>query len=239
MADENASLSVETREPDGSRSARRLRNVGRVPGVVYGGTDDSVTFQVDARELRHALTHGGAVLDVSVDGAKASPVIVKDTQRDAVSGAVIHVDLLRVRMDRSIQSTVVLELDGGEESPGVKEGGILEQITRELNIEALPGDIPDAIHHDVSEMEMNDTLTLAAVSAPAGVTLLDDPEETVIATLSPPRVEEEPEELEEETELVGEEGEEVPAEGEEGERTVSAEDGEGSAGAAGEDDGGE
>lgn len=236
MASDNASLRVETRQPDGSRSARRLRQEGRVPGVVYGGTDDSVTFQVDARELRHALTHGGAVLDVSVDGAKATPVIVKETQRDALSGAVIHVDLLRVRMDRPIQSTVVLELEGGEEAPGVKEGGILEQITRELNIEALPGDIPDAIRHDVSEMEMNDTLTLAAVAAPAGVTLLDDPDETVIATLSPPRVEEEPEELEEETELVGEEGEEVPAEGEEGERTVSAEDGEAS---RGEGDGGE
>jgi large subunit ribosomal protein L25 len=236
MADANASLSVQTREPDGSRSARRLRNQGQVPGVVYGGADDSVSFQVDARELRHALTHGGAVLDVSVDGGKASPVIVKDTQRDALSGAVIHVDLLRVRMDKPIQSTVVLELDGGEEAPGVKEGGILEQITRELNIEALPGDIPDAIHHDVSAMEMNDTLTLAAVTAPPGVTLLDDPDETVIATLSPPRVEEEPEELEEETELVGEEGEEVPAEGEEGERTVSAEEGETS---GGEGEGGE
>jgi large subunit ribosomal protein L25 len=237
MANEdNASLGVQTREPDGSRSARRLRQDGRVPGVVYGGTGESVTFQVDARELRHALTHGGAVLDVSVDGEKGSPVIVKDTQRDAVSGAVIHVDFLRVRMDKPIQSTVVLELDGGEEAPGVKEGGILEQVTRELNIEALPGDIPDAIHHDVSGMEMNDTLTLVAVTAPPGVTLLDDPEETVIATLSPPRVEEEPEEPEEETELVGEEGEEVPAEGEEGE---PAEEGEPSGGAAREEDGGE
>jgi large subunit ribosomal protein L25 len=131
-------------------------------------------------------------------------------------------------MDRPIQATTILELDGGEEAPGVKEGGILEQITRELNIEALPADIPDAIHHDVSEMEMNDTLTLAAVTAPAGVTLLDDVEETVIATLSPPRVEEEPEEIEEETELVGEEGEEVPPEGEEGERPP-AEEGEGGA----------
>ncbi len=211
MASDNASLTVERRDPDGSRTAHRLRRQGRVPGVVYGGSDDSVPFQVDARELRHALTHGGAVLDVSVEGAKATPVIVKDTQRDPVSGAVVHVDLLRVRMDKPIQATVMLELDGVEEAPGVKEGGILEQVTRELNIEALPGDIPDAIHHDVSGMEMNDTLTLAVVSAPAGVTLLDDPDETVIATLSPPRVEEEPETLEEETELVGEEAEAAEA----------------------------
>src|SRR5438067_4532422 len=236
---ENAALQVETRETNGSRTARRLRREGRVPGVVYGGEGDCVPFQVDGRALRHALTHGGAILDLSLDGEKATPVLVKDTQRDPVSGAVIHLDLLRVRMDRPIHATTILELDGVEEAPGVKECGILEQITRELNIEALPADIPDAIHHDVSEMEMNDTLTLVAVTAPAGVTLLDDVEETVIATLSPPRVEEEPEEIEEETELVGEEGEEVPPEGEEGERTVSAEEGEASAGAAGEDDGGE
>ena len=194
MADENATLSLEGRDPDGSRTARRLRHEGRVPGVVYGGDADSVPFAVDARELRYALTHGGAVLEVSVDGAQATPVIVKDTQRHPVNGAVLHVDLLRVRMDRPIQSTVILELDGVEEAPGVKEGGILEQITRELNIEALPTNIPDTIEHDVSTMEMNDTLTLAAITAPDGVTLLDDLEETVVATLSPPRVEEEPEE---------------------------------------------
>ena len=239
MADENATLRLEVRDPDGSRTARRLRHEGRVPGVVYGGDADSVPFAVDARELRYALTHGGAVLEVSVDGAQATPVIVKDTQRHPVNGAVLHVDLLRVRMDRPIQSTVILELGGVEEAPGVKEGGILEQITRELNIEALPGDIPDAVHHDVSAMEMNDTLTLAAVTAPPQVTLLDDLEETVIATLSPPRVEEEPEEIEEETELVGEEGEEVPAEAgaAEGERPAAVE-GEGEPGGA-EGEGGE
>jgi large subunit ribosomal protein L25 len=235
MADDTASLTLESRTPDGSRSARRLRREGRVPGVVYGGEGDAVAFQVDARALRLALGHGGAVLEVAVDGGKPTPVIVKDTQRHPVTGAVMHLDLLRVRLDRPIQATTILELDGAEEAPGVKEGGVLEQITRELNIEALPGDIPDAIHHDVSGMEMNDTITLAAITAPREVTLLDDLEETVVATLSPPRVEEEPEEIEEETELVGEEGEEVPAEGEEGERAAPAEEGEGSA----EDQGGE
>src|SRR5919198_5982028 len=185
-ASENFALGVETRQTNGSRTARRLRRQGQVPGVVYGGTDDSIPFQVDGRALRHALTHGGAILDLSLDGGKGTPVLVKDTQRDPVSGAVIHLDLLRVRMDRPIQATTILELDGGEEAPGVKEGGILEQITRELNIEALPTAIPDSIVHDVSSMEMNDTLTLAAVTAPEGVKLLDDPDETVVATLSPP-----------------------------------------------------
>jgi large subunit ribosomal protein L25 len=224
-ATDTTKLTAESREVGSSRTARRLRAEGRVPGVVYGGDGDAVPFQVDARELRNALAHGGAVIDLQLGGDKAQPVVVKEEQRDPVSGRLLHVDFLRVRLDRVIQATTVVELDGGEEAPGVKEGGVLEQVTREINIEALPTAIPDAVHLDVSEMNINDTLTLAALTAPEGVTLLDDPEETVLATLTPPRVEEEPE-IEEETELVGEEGEvpegeeapegEAPAEGEGG-----------------------
>ena len=216
-ATDTTALAVESREVGSSRTARRLRGEGRVLGVVYGGEGDSMPFQVDARELRNALAHGGAVIDLALDGGKATPVVVKEEQRHPVSGHLLHVDFLRVRLDRAIQATTVIELDGGEEAPGVKEGGVLEQVTREINIEALPTSIPDVIHLDVSEMNINDTLTLASLSAPEGVTLLDDPDETVLATLTPPRVEEEPE-IEEETELVGEDGEpiegEAPAEGE-------------------------
>jgi len=220
-ATDTTNLQVDRRELRGSRATRRLRRSGQVPGVVYGGGDEPVAFQVDARRLRAALAHGGAVIDLSVDGGAAQPVVVKEEQHHPVTGGLLHLDLLRVRLDRPIQATTILDLMGGEEAPGVKEGGVLEQITRELNIEALPTNIPDTIEHDVSTMEMNDTLTLAAITAPDGVTLLDDLEETVVATLSPPRVEEEPEEeIEEETELVGEEGE-VP-EGEEGEAPTEA-----------------
>jgi large subunit ribosomal protein L25 len=133
-------------------------------------------------------------------------VLVKEVQRHPVRGDAVHVDLLRVRMDRPIQTTVTIELVGAEEAPGVVEGGVLSQETRELNIEALPGDIPDSIVHDVSRLEMNATLTLSAIAAPRGVTLLDDPEETVVATITPPTVEPVVEEIETETELVGEEG---------------------------------
>src|SRR3989440_1172504 len=225
MADsDTTNLQVERRQPEGSRATRRLRRSGRVPGVVYGGGDEPITFEVDARVLRNALAHGGAVIDLSVEGAAAQPVVVKDEQHHPVTGGLLHVDLLRVRLDRAIQATTILELVGGEESPGVSEGGVLEQVTRELNIEALPTAIPDTIEHDVSAMEMNDTLTLAAIEAPEGVTLLDDLEETVVATLSPPRVEEEPEEeIEEETELVGEDGEPIEGEAVEGEAEAPAE----------------
>ena len=202
-ATDTTKLTVEPREPGSSRTARRLRAEGRVPGVVYGGEGDVVAFQVDARELRNALAHGGAVIDLQLGGDKPQPVVVKEEQRDPVAGRILHVDFLRVRLDRVIQATTVVELDGGEEAPGVKEGGVLEQVTREINIEALPTAIPDAVHLDVSGMDINDTLTLAALTAPEGVTLLDDPEETVLATLTPPRIATDEDEIEEETERVG------------------------------------
>ncbi|MBV9359426.1 MAG: 50S ribosomal protein L25 [Chloroflexi bacterium] len=209
MATATSKLSVSRRDPSGSRGARRLRREGSVPGVVYGGDQEPVAFQVDARVLRQVLAHAGAVLDLSVDGEDSTPVVVKELSRHPVGGNALHVDLLRVRLDQAIQATVALELTGADDAPGVKEGGVLEHVTRELTIEALPNDIPDSIGHDVGEMEIGDTITLAQVTAPANVKLLDD-EETVVATLTPPRlqVEEEPE-IEEETELVGE-GEEAP-----------------------------
>ncbi len=220
---DTAALDVAAREPGGSREARRLRRSGVVPGVVYGGGKDPVSFQVDARLLRQTLAHAGAVVNLTVDGAGSTPVVVKEVNRHPVSGEMVHIDLLRVRLDRPIQATVLLDLTGTDVAPGVKEGGVLEFLTRELTIEALPNDIPDSIQHDVSEMQIGDTLTLEAVTAPPKVTLVDDPE-TVIATLTPPRLQAEvEEEIEAETEVVGEGATEAEAEGE-GEAEAGAED---------------
>jgi large subunit ribosomal protein L25 len=214
---ETTVLAVQQREPAGSREARRLRRTGNVPGVVYGGGADPVAFQVEARQLRQALAHAGAVLDLHIDGAGGTPVVLKDLVRHPVSGDTMHVDLLRVRLDVAIETTVILELVGGEDSPGVKDGGVLEQVARELTIEALPSEIPDSVAHDVSSLHVGDTVTLAELSAPAGVKFVDD-SETVIATMSAPRLQLVDEnEIEEETELVGEEaGEAEAASGEEG-----------------------
>ena len=203
MASRTTKLSISPREPEGSRATRRLRRSGRVPGILYGGDAEPLTFSADARELRHALAAAGAVLEVS-DGGSATPAILKSAQYHPVRGETMHVDLLRVDLNVAIAAVVPLELTGGDEAPGAKEGGVLEQITRELNIEALPNAIPEAIFHDVSGMDINDTITLADVSVPEGVTLLDDPEETVVATLTPPRIATDEDEIEEETERVGE-----------------------------------
>jgi large subunit ribosomal protein L25 len=230
MAETTTKLDVKSRVAGGSRAARRLRRSGRVPGVLYGGGGESVGFEADARELRLALASSGAVLDLSVDGEKATPVVLKEAQRDPVRGATVHVDLLRVRLDEEIHALVPLELIGVEEAPGVKEGGVLEQITRELNVEALPTAIPESIVHEVGEMEIGDHIGLAAIAIPEGVTLLDEVEETVVATLSPPRLQAEvEEEIEAETELVGE------GEGEEAEEAEEAAEGEGTEDSSGEE----
>lgn len=201
---ESTVLAVIHRDPDGSRAARRLRREGKVPGVVYGGGDGPVSFEVEFRALRQALAHAGAVLDLSIDGASATPVVVKELARHPVSGATMHVDLLRVRLDEAIQATVILELVGTDDAPGVKEGGVLEHVVREVTVESLPGNIPDALQLDVSEMQIGDTLILESITPPANVTLIGDPE-TVLATVTPPRLQTESEiEIEEETELVAE-----------------------------------
>jgi large subunit ribosomal protein L25 len=211
MANDRPTLEAEERAEHGSRNSRRLRRHGYVPGIVYGGGGDCVSFKVGARELRAALVAGSAVIDLKVGGASTRPVIVKDQQTHPVRGEVLHVDLLEVNLREKISAPVRVELTGAEDAPGVTEGGIISQETNELNIEALPTDIPEVITVDVSHLEAAGTLHLSEVTAPEGVTFLDDPEETIIATVTVPTEVVEPE-IEEETERVGEEGaEEVPA----------------------------
>jgi large subunit ribosomal protein L25 len=222
--EQRAKLKVSERSEFGSRVSRRLRREGLVLGVVYGGGRDAHPFQVAEREVRTVLQEGGALIDVQFDGGRAVPVVIKDEQRHPLRGELLHLDLLEVKLDEAIESEVPIELEGSEEAPGAKEGGVLEHVGREITVEALPTEIPERIAVDVSEMEIGDTIQLSSVTPPSGVTfVVDEAEEFTIATLSPPRLEEEPEpEVEEEAELVGEEGEvpegeEAPAEGEEAE----------------------
>jgi large subunit ribosomal protein L25 len=222
MAADTNTLTLTPRDPEGSRSARRMRREGLVPGVIYGGDAEPQHFAVDGRILRNTLAHSGAIIEVTLGDGSGTPVLVKDVQRHPVRGEAVHVDLLRVDMKVAIHTTVVVDLVGAEEAPGVIEGGVLSQETREVHIEALPGDIPETIEHDVSGMHINETLSLSAITPPPGVTFLDDPE-TTIASVTPPTLEPVEEEIETETGIVGEEGAEA-AEGEaEGDTAAEAE----------------
>ncbi len=228
MAAAREKLKAAPRAEFGSRGSRRLRRSGLVLGVVYGGGKEARAFQVADRDVRTVLAGGQALFDLELEGSKAVPVVVKEQQLHPIRGNLEHIDLQEVKLDEAIQAEVAIELEGVETAPGVKGGGVLEHVTREITVEALPTDIPERIVADVSAMEINDTLQLSAVPVPDGVKFAaDDPEEITIATLSPPRVEEEPEpSVEEETELVGEEGEAPAAEeGGEGEGGDSGDSG--------------
>jgi large subunit ribosomal protein L25 len=239
VAGERVKLSVREREGRGTGDSRRLRRQGLIPGVLYGREKQPHAFCVDERQLRRVLTgdHGlHAILDVTLDGEKTSHAsILKDYQVHPVRGNLIHVDLQEVRLDQPIQAQVVVELVGDPE--GVKEGGVLSQVQREINVEALPLEIPERLELDVSGMAIGDTLRLADLPPREGVTYLDDPEETVLATVTMPTRIVEPEPEEEELE----EGEELPEgveapEGEEAPEGAAEAPGEPAADAAGDQD---
>ena len=229
MAGERVKLQVSERDRRGSADARRLRRQGLIPGVLYGKGKHSYAICVPERELRRVLTGSSglhAILDVVVEGTKAThPSILKDFQQDPVRGKLVHVDLQEVPLDEPIQATVVVQLVG--EAQGAKEGGVLSQVNREVNVQALPMEVPEHLELDVSEMAIGDTLRVSDLRPPAGATLLDDPE-TVLATVTMPTRVVEPEEMLEAEEAEGveappaEEAPEGEAEAQPGEPTGDA-----------------
>jgi large subunit ribosomal protein L25 len=190
VAGERVKLVVAQRTKLGSAETRRLRKQGLIPGVLYGRSEP-VAIAVGERDLRTALTGasgGHAVVDVTVDGGSSHSAILKDYQRDKVRGTITHVDFLEVRLDQTIQTTVEIHLVG--DAPGVRQGGVLNQVTNEINIEALPLEVPQGgLEADVSELGVGESLRLSQVAIPEGVTLLDDPEEIVIASVQMAREE--------------------------------------------------
>jgi large subunit ribosomal protein L25 len=223
MAGERTKLVVAYRDRLGSPEARRLRKEGLVPGVLYG-SGEPVPISIESRELRRALTGAGglhSILDVEIDGKGSTHAsILKEYQVDPVRGGVTHVDLQEVRLDQAITASVQVQLLGAEDAPGVREGGVLSQPLREVNVEALPLEVPEHLELDVSGMEIGGTLRISDLTAPEGATLLDDPE-TVVATVTAPTRVVEPEPTEEELAALEAEGE--GAEGKEGAEGEAAE----------------
>jgi len=171
----------------GSRRVRRLRKEGLVPGVLYG-KGHARAIVVNERSLRTALTGPSglhAIVDVVIEG-QTTPhhAVLKDFQRHPIRGTLTHVDFHEVRLDRPIQATVSLELVG--ESPGSKQGGSVQLVSRELQVEALPTGIPEHVELDISGLELGVTLRVEDLSPIEGVTFLDDPQ-LVLATCTVPR----------------------------------------------------
>ncbi len=204
MTGERVKLQVSERERRGSADARRLRRDGLIPGVLYGRSKPHAIC-IPERDLRRVLTGPGglhAILDVVLEGQKTThPSILKEYQRDPLRGTLTHVDLHEVRLDQPIQAQVTVQLLG--EPVGATEGGVLSQVTREVNVEALPMEIPEHLELDVSGLAIGDSLRVADLPPVEGVTYLDDPDETVLATVTQPTRVEEPEETLDDEEGVG------------------------------------
>ncbi len=179
---ETVSLPVRPREGTGKGPARRLRRQGEVPGVVYGRGLAPLHVAVPVGPLRDALAGGHhVVFELGLEG-KGRYAVVKELQLHPTRRTIVHIDLQAVDMKAEIESPVSVELAG--ESPGVKAGGILDHVLREVQVRALPGDIPDAIEIDVSSLEIGDHFRVADLSAPEGVTILNDPEEIIVSVLA-------------------------------------------------------
>ena len=203
-----------------------MRHEGLVPGVVYGGGGEPVSLTVAERDLRTALAGHSALIDLHLDGGTPQPVLVKDQQRHPVSGRIMHVDLIRVDLTKKVHAAVMIEVYGAEDSPGIRFGGLLEQIVREVNVEALPTAIPESISIDASAMEIGDALHISDLVAPDGVDFLDEGD-VVIATVAASRMalQVEREDEEGETEVVG--GEAADQAGQDGEDSPSDGDSDG------------
>jgi large subunit ribosomal protein L25 len=215
-------LVAEPRDGTGKGVARKLRASGRIPAVLYGHGMQSTPVSVDARDLYHVM-HTGAganvLVDLVVDGTEHL-AIPREIQRDHIHGKFVHVDFLAIRRDETLHLSIPVRVVG--ESVGVKAGGVVEHHLWEVEVECLPGDVPEAIDADISELEIGMSLRVADLVAPEGTTILTNPDESVVAVQQPQMAVE----LEEAEEAA--EGEEVV----EGEEAAGAEgEGEGAEGA--------
>lgn len=198
----DATLDVEVRERTGKGAARKLRAAGRIPGVLYGRGKPSVAVGLDPISLEKALARSesgmNTLFDLRLrgDGQQADRVVmVKDLQRDPVTGFFLHADLYEVDLARTVEVEVPIHLLG--EARGVEmDGGVLDQQLRELAVECLPRAIPDEIEVDVSGLEIGDSLHVADLKLPEGVTLREDPEVSVVSVVAPTKEEEAPAEEE-------------------------------------------
>ena len=192
------------------KASHKLAPAGLVPAVVYGPDFDALPLSVDQREferLLHSATVGSSLLDLKIEGrAKPVDVIIKEVKRHEVKGTLQHIDFWAVNMRETLQTAVPITFVGSAE--GERTGGVMMHALRELRVEARPKDLPEHIEADISSLSVGESLTVADLPVPAGVTLLDDLE-TVVASVMAPAVEEE--------ELVPEIGEavEVPEVGKE------------------------
>jgi len=178
---EQQELAVEARTASGSSAARRLRRRGLVPAVLYGRGMEPVAIAISDKSLRDLLHGGGQNVLVRLRVAAAGEpamVMLKEIQRHPVTGGVLNVDFHKVSLTEKITAQVSILLSG--EAPGVKHGGVVDQVLREVEVECLPTDIPPSMSLDVSELEVGHSLHVSDLTPPEGVVITDDPTGVVV-----------------------------------------------------------
>ncbi len=206
---QQAKLEAQKREAAGKGAARGMRRAGHLPGVLYGRKNEVIPIQINTRGFQDFLQNYGenAFINLEIVDHGTESVMVKEIQRDPVSNQLLHTDLLRISMDEPITSAATIVLVGS--APGIQEGGILEFPHRQLTLHCLPTLLPEEIEVDISELEIDNRLSVEDISLPEGIEILDDPHTRIVAVV-PPKVEEEPtadEDIEGEEELVDEDAE--------------------------------
>ena len=197
-------LNVENRPITGKKTAKKLRNKGIIPGVLYYKGEEPIQIAVNELVMYHALHSGQRIYEIDVAGT-TQYVMIKEMQYHPVTDALIHIDFMRVRRSEKINISVPLMLIG--ESLGVKEGGVLSQSLTQIEIECLPTDVPEQIELDVTHLEMNSSYSVADVKIKNEEITINSEQELNVVSIHPPVAEEEPmveEELEDEEEAEGE-----------------------------------
>ncbi len=184
-------LKAERRKETGKGSARALRKQGKVPAILYGKDIEAVPLAVSAKDFIDLEHHGGSpILNLNLDG-KTYTVVVKEVSRDILKDSLLHVDFQKVKLDEKITTMVPLSVVGEAVCPGIKQGGVLQHGVSEIEVEALPGDLPEHIEIDLSGMEIGDAFKVKDITPPSGVKILAEPEEVVVTVLTPTTYEEE------------------------------------------------
>lgn len=212
-------LKATLREGTGKGAARKLRATGRVPGILYGHGMEPVSVHVDGLDLLHLFHRagGGVLIDLDVDGA-SHLVIPREVQRDHIRGRYVHIDFLAVRRDEKIRLSVEVREVG--EAAGVKNGGVIEHHTRDVEIECFPTDVPEYLEIDVTGLEIGDMARAADIKVAEGVTILAGRDTPLISLIMPAVLQ-----TEADLSVPGEEGveaEEAEGEPEEGAATEAA-----------------
>ena len=197
-------LNLENRPITGKKTAKKLRNKGIIPGVLYFKGEEPIQIAVDELVMYHALHSGQRIYEIDVAGT-TQYVMIKEMQYHPVTDALIHIDFMRVRRSEKINISVPLILVG--DALGVKEGGVLSQSLTQIEIECLPTDVPEQIELDVTHLEMNSSYSVADVKIKNEEITINSEQELNVVSIHPPVAEEEPmveEELEDEEETEGE-----------------------------------